>query len=55
MKRKLPEIDQDCEKFINSQQQKKDAVSEMAESSTKTSGNIFNLQNILTDLSNSFG
>jgi hypothetical protein len=42
-KRKLAEIDQERDKFINSKQKIKDDVSEMTDSFTKMSGDMVNL------------
>jgi peptidoglycan hydrolase CwlO-like protein len=55
IKRKLEDIDQERDKFINSQQKIKDDVSEMTESFTKMSGDMVNLRKVLRDLSESFG
>jgi hypothetical protein len=55
MKRKIAEIDQEREKFINIQKKIKDDVSEMTDSFMKMSDGKFNLRKDLMDLSESFG
>jgi hypothetical protein len=55
MKHKLADIDNEREKFINSQQKIKDGVSEITYSFTKMSGDMVNLRKDLSYLSESVG
>jgi hypothetical protein len=55
VKRKLGEIDKECEKFIFSQQKIKDDVSEMIDSFIKMSGDMVSLRKDLSDLSERMG